>query len=167
MNATLLSLPILDVEASGLHLDSYPIEIAVLAGTSVPSWLIAPARGWTYWSSIAEGMHGISRDTLRAEGIEASIVARELNAAVEMLGGVVYSDAAEWDRDWIETLYQTVRIACGFRVLPIQQLLSPKQEQRFTSARQQLETSGRYRVHRAGPDVRLIFEAYRLAARAR
>jgi len=160
MQATLTFLPIVDVEASGLHLQSYPIEIAVLVPDDVASWLITPEPGWTYWNVVAEAMHGISRSMLHEQGTGALTVARELNALVKTLGGVLYSDAVEWDLDWIRTLYSTVRTSLEFEVLPIQQLLSFKQRLKFAEARQQLETSGRYRTHRAGPDVRLIHEAY-------
>jgi hypothetical protein len=155
------SLPaIIDVEASGLHIDSYPVEIAVLAGGAVSSWLIVPESGWRYWDPVAEEMHGITRKMLRDQGTRATKVARELNAVVRAQGSVVYSDAAPWDRDWIRILYITTGISCEFQVLPLQGLLDDTQHQRFDNHRRELEGSGRYRVHRAGEDVKLILEAY-------
>lgn len=160
-DASSRSLPaIVDVEASGLHIDSYPVEIAVLAAGVVSSWLIVPEPGWRYWDPVAEEMHGITRKMLREQGTRAAKVARELNATVRSLGGVVYSDAAHWDRDWIMTLYIATGISCEFQVLPLQGLLDDTQHQRFDNHRRELEGSGRYRVHRAGEDVKLILEAY-------
>jgi hypothetical protein len=92
--------------------------------------------------------------------VSAAQVARELNDTVLALGGAVYSDASEWDRDWIRTLYLATGIAREFQVLSIQEELDSEQLRRFAARRRHLEGSGSYRIHRAGEDVRLIREAY-------
>lgn len=163
MSLHALPLPIVDVEASGLHFYSYPVEIAVLVDGTVVSWLIAPERDWTYWDPVAEEMHGISRTLLRNQGLTAHRVARELSAVANKVGGVLYSDAAPWDLDWIRTLYAAAGTSLEFEVRSIHQLLSAAQQQVFQAIRRELENSGRYRLHRAGPDVELIAEAYRRA----
>lgn len=96
---------IIDVEASGLHFDSYPIEIAVLKNGETRSWLIKPEPNWKYWCDVAEGLHGISREILFSEGLLAFEVVEQLNAFLSDFDGVLYSDADRWDIDWIDTLY--------------------------------------------------------------
>ena len=57
---------IIDVEASGLQSESYPIEVAWcdIDTCCASSFLIKPARSWTVWDKKAEALHGLSRDLL-------------------------------------------------------------------------------------------------------
>jgi len=161
------SINIVDVEASGLHFDSYPIEIAVLVNGVCKSWLIKPRPGWTYWNEMAESMHGITRSELFAEGKDAGVVAKELLVFLDDTNGVLYSDAAYWDNDWLDTLFFSVREAKTFHVGSVYDLLKKDQISVFDEIKAKLATSGKYRPHRAESDVRMIAEAYRLAALGR
>lgn len=99
---------ILDIEASGLGPDSYPIEIAWCSLDGEQSWsaLINPetAENWDDWDDYAESaIHGISRDQLRREGSDAVAVARELE---KRLGGEeVFSDAVDFDDFWLRRIF--------------------------------------------------------------
>ncbi len=76
-----MSLPVLiEIEASGLHFDSYPIEIAVLLEGHIHSWLIRPEPNWTYWSEDSEKLHGITREHLANNGLPVSEVVELLNS---------------------------------------------------------------------------------------
>ena len=154
---------LIDVEASGLHFDSYPIEVAILTTGQPQSWLIAPQPTWTYWDPNAEALHGISRDLLRAEGLNCSVVPAQLSAAIRRKDRTLYSDAAEWDWDWIRTLYLSVDAVLDFNVLPIQQLMTPRQTALFHSEKRRLAKGKTYRLHRAASDVMLLAAAYRSA----
>lgn len=156
-------IPILDIEASGLHFDSYPIEIAVLIGDDVRSWLIKPQAGWDYWSETAEEMHGISRAMLEKEGMAAEVVAEQLNDLAVEAGGVLYSDAAFWDEDWIKTLFFAVKLPMLFRISSIFDFLSAEEIDIYKKAASELVGSGRYRNHRAEGDVRRIWRAFEIA----
>lgn len=156
-------IPIIDIEASGLHFDSYPIEIAVLVENKVHSWLIKPEPGWDYWSETAEEMHGISRVLLERDGIAAGIVAQQLNDCAERTGGVLYSDAVFWDEDWLRTLFYTVKLPMRFRISSIFDLLSPVETESFHKEKSEVIASGRFRLHRAEGDVRLIWHAFEFA----
>jgi spore cortex formation protein SpoVR/YcgB (stage V sporulation) len=68
-----------DFEASGIALDSYPIEIAIVSAETEYHALIRPVYYWTHWSFDAQDMHGISRETLLADGLEPSLIAAELS----------------------------------------------------------------------------------------
>jgi hypothetical protein len=151
---------LIDVEASGLDWESYPIEIAVLVEGRMHAWLIAPEPDWTYWDETAESLHGISRQELIEGGQKAARVAEELNSVLEDSNGVLYSDAARWDEDWVRTLFDSIGAVPLFHILPISDLLSADQCSAFEQTAERLASSGKYRRHRAEPDVRMIYEAY-------
>ncbi len=151
---------IIDVEASGLHVESYPIEIAILIGGVVHSWLIKPAPQWQYWCPRAEGIHGISRDELTHKGLDLRTVANELNALMNNTSAILYSDADRWDDDWINTLYSQAGVKQAFHILSIYDLFEKEHDPEFQGHIRRLSTSGKYRRHRAGEDVQMIYEAY-------
>ena len=151
---------IIDIEASGLHFDSYPIEIAVLKHGEVRSWLIRPEPQWTYWCQTAQSLHGLSRQQLNDEGLEGAEVVRQLNEFVSDTEGILYSDADRWDADWVATLYFAAQQSCPFHVGSIYDLLPAEQIQPFNQLKTQLAQSGEFRQHRAGQDVLMIARAY-------
>lgn len=152
---------IIDIEASGLHFDSYPIEIAVLLRGECKSWLIRPEPSWQYWCETAESMHGISREELEQRGLPAIEVATQLNAFLSEFDVVLYSDAHRWDGDWIDTLYYAVKVEKPFHVDSIYDLIGNEKVDQFDSYFASLAESGRYRHHRAADDVKMIYESYR------
>jgi hypothetical protein len=156
---------IIDIEASGLHFDSYPIEIAVLKYDRCRSWLIKPEATWTYWCDTAESMHGLSRDTLLAEGLSTNDVANQLTAYLDDFDGELYSDADRWDTDWVDTLYFAVNQPRPFHIASIYDLLSPDEARQFDELKTELAVSGRFRHHRARDDVLMIAEAFKRITR--
>lgn len=97
---------IVDVEASGLHPDSYPIEIAWFDFESGEhdSFLIKPASYWTYWDPIAESIHGIDQAELIMKGL--SVFEASDRLLDRLRGRTVYSDAVPYDSMWIEALLE-------------------------------------------------------------
>ena len=95
----------LDIEASSLLPGGHPIELAwVNQDGEGESYLVRPEPTWTLWSKESERVHGISCQTLAAEGIPAADVARR---AMEILGVqdmLVCSDAPGFDGRWLATL---------------------------------------------------------------
>lgn len=150
---------IIDVEASGLHFDSYPIEVAVRVDGEVKSWLIRPEPSWNYWCKTAESMHGISRAELVSSGLSVLTVARELNEYLSQTNGLVYSDAVQWDADWLKTLFRAAKEPQLFHILSIYELLEPAQQSQFSDIKNQLASSGKYQLHRAAADVELIYQS--------
>ena len=54
-----LSTPVIDIEASGFGLSSYPIEIGlVLANGATYCALVKPHTSWGHWDRGAEKVHG-------------------------------------------------------------------------------------------------------------
>lgn len=151
---------IIDIEASGLHFDSYPIEVAVLAGGECKSWLIKPEPNWQHWCETAESLHGISRALLEDEGLPALDVAQQLNDFLSESGTILYSDAQYWDDDWISTLYFAAKIERFFQIESIYELIGAERKHLFDSHKALLAKSGRFQQHRAADDVQMINEAY-------
>jgi len=156
---------IIDVEASGLHFDSYPIEVAVLINNQTYSWLIKPEASWQYWCKTAESLHGITREVLQKEGESAVFVVNELIQLLEGTGGLLYSDAANWDADWVSTLFYAAKEFMPFHITSIYELLDKGQSQRFDYTKARLVETSEYKQHRAEDDVRMIYQAYIEASR--
>lgn len=152
---------IIDIEASGLHFDSYPIEVAVRLRGECKSWLIKPEPGWKYWCATAESMHGISREELLRDGLPAVEVVKQLNAFLAEPDAILYSDAHRWDGDWIDTLYYAVKVDKPFFVNSIYDVMGNDKADQFDKYFAQLAESGKYQHHRAADDVEMIYEAYR------
>jgi hypothetical protein len=154
----------LDIEASGLHFDSWPVEVAVSGSEGIRSWLIRPEPTWLHWSEQAQALHGITPAFLEEQGMAAKTVARQLNQCLLETDGLVYSDAVHWDEDWLNTLFRAAGETREFHILSIDDLFDEHEQALFQTARQSLRDSGRYRLHRAAPDVALLCEAYRMVA---
>jgi len=68
----------IDFEASGLHRDSYPIEVGwATAEDQVECHLIRPTSDWleTPWTAKAQQIHGIELERLRVVGEPVGSVA--------------------------------------------------------------------------------------------
>lgn len=95
---------VIDVEASGLGSDSYPIQIGwcSLDKRVQGSLLLQPAKTWNSWDDQAEEVHGIDRaDLLNGLPLEA---ATSIIMDVTQ-GRSVYCDAPIFDQFWIDTLF--------------------------------------------------------------
>lgn len=147
-----MKLNFLDIEASGLHDTSYPIEIAVLMHSGeIYEWLLKPMPKWTYWDVKAEkDCHNLTRSFLIKAGLDATEVATKLNRLLD--GEIIYSDAQYWDSFWITKLFTDTDVKCLFEVHAIQDLMSPNRATRFNHVKSQLDNSGSVK-HRAKEDV--------------
>lgn len=108
----------IDFEASCLPRDgrSFPIEVGVsdIHGNSC-AWLIRPVpewRDWT-WSREAEALHGISREQLEEEGVEAS---RVLEALAAVVGPARVISDSHLDDVWLRQLAEAAGAPRPFRV---------------------------------------------------
>lgn len=153
---------IVDVEASGFGRGSYPIEIAVaLPQGVIESRLIKPLPEWTHWTQEAEALHGISRDQLLREGIEAEEVASWLSECLEPIG-LAYSDSWGYDSSWIARLYNNTGMAQRFRLDSLRSILTQQQLERWDSVRAAVQHNDGIRRHRAGDDVRMLQKTFAL-----
>lgn len=78
-------LAFVDFQASSLHRQSHPIEVAwVFEDGRSESWLIRPAPNWIDWDPAAEAVHAISRADLAERGHAYRLVAARM---IDQLGG--------------------------------------------------------------------------------
>lgn len=101
----------IDIEASSLAADSWPIEVGLawIANGTVETWssLIRPDPDWDEdaWSDQSADVHGIARRELDAAPL-SSDVAHELIDRIA--GRIVVSDAPAFDHFWAEQLTETI-----------------------------------------------------------
>ncbi len=149
----------IDFEASGLTRTSYPIEVGITNGQSEYHALIKPYEHWSHWSTDAEQIHHISRATLLAEGTSPGQVAREVNKI--LAGKNVYCDSHHWDSFWCNALFSDSGMSPSFKLLDIQDLVSSCDRilEAFLEHKSKLEHSGRFSLHRALDDAKIIQES--------
>ncbi len=97
----------LDVEASSLDANSYPIEVAWSDDQgNIESYLINPyaIEEWTDWDYHAQQIHGISRKMCRESGMHPERVCNRMSNSIRA-GETIYADGMPYDEHWIDTLY--------------------------------------------------------------
>ncbi len=158
----------LDVEASSLSEQSYPIEVAWSSNKidSEPHcWLINPYTidEWMDWDPGAQAVHGIRREDLMAEGVEPGLVTAHMNAS--LAGATVYCDGGDLDIFWIDRMFKAASMGRQFQIgdarLLFHRLLGPDTaassrdtiiEQMSQKARKAVDG----RRHRASVDVQYL-----------
>lgn len=146
---------IVDVEASGLSIRGYPIEVGVVLedGTRYEA-LIKPQADWTYWDKSAQKIHNIPREQLMYEGKSCFEVCDELNELCA--GRVLYSDCWVLDNSWINQLFYCTGIQKQFRCEPMEYLLSDQSIDFYSSCKKFVESSTEGPKHRALVDAVVI-----------
>ncbi len=106
----------LDIEASGLHPTSYPVEVGWCRQDLTAAWssLIRPAPAWGEddWSPAAESIHRIGRLQAQFAGLPVDEVAAKLNS--DLAGKVVMSDNPEADSTWIWRAFLEAKASPAF-----------------------------------------------------
>ncbi len=153
----------IDLEASGLNMRSWPVEVGWAFAQGEPSaMLVRPHELWRMegWDPEAEALHGLTLEKISREGAPASMVASALNKA--LAGCTVYSDAPEWDAFWLYRLFGAARVRPAFSLLGFGELvppLAPGRAEELLKRAAQLAP----RTHRAAADARHLQTLYRLA----
>jgi len=152
---------ILDLEASGLGRDSWPIEVGLawVEAGEIKIWssLIRPEPDWDVdaWDPIAEDIHGISRDDLTSAPT-AWVVAEQLRQHIA--GRPVFSDAPDHDLKWMRRLLDAQPGPGSIQVLDFDLAVGAVCGERGADwAYERLERSRT--PHRAGPDAARMVEA--------
>ena len=149
----------LDIEASGIHADSYPIEIGV-AFTDGTTWcsLIKPPPSWQHWCGKAAQVHGIPRQDLHAHGRDPVAVAATLNDLLD--GAIVYSDCWVLDNPWLTKLFEQAAMEKRFTLLDMLHLLDEDTFVALSPTKQQIAQELRLKRHRASNDAVILQLAY-------
>ena len=160
----LLDLPVLrpniiDFEASGFGVNSYPIEVGVSLGTGQKYCaLIQPAHDWLYWDKDAEKIHGLCLDVVREQGKPIITVAEELNAFLE--GKTVYSDGWVVDKPWLLRIFYQSGLTPSFFLSSLEYILKEPQMEIWEETKQQVIADLALARHRASTDAFIIQETY-------
>ena len=156
----------IDLEASGLGPNSWPIEVGWgYPGAAPAACLIKPDEAWTLdaWSQEAEALHGITSTELIKAGESAPIVCKQLNAALK--GCLVYSNAPDWDGFWLYRLFSAGKLKQEFDLLDFR-LAFDALGVALTPAMFDEANKIAPHIHRAAADVSHMQAVYRLAQRA-
>jgi hypothetical protein len=145
---------IIDIEASGLADESYPIEIGFcsLDQATTDSFLINPATAvnWDHWDEMSQMLyHQIPYEELN-NGLSVQDAANRLNQALE--NKLVISDGIEWDRFWINKLFTTAGVERCFKLKPLSAITNQPQ-----AIYEYIK--GSFKFHRAAEDAKQIAEA--------
>lgn len=151
---------ILDLEASGLEEDSYPIEAGfIVAGEpadalalSTSTFLINPASvpAWTAWDEIAESHHQILREEL-AVGVSPETAVNILNDRLR--GQIVLVDSLPYDSFWLKRLYDAAETTPTFELRSVESVLLERGGAGAVAAYHQL-VEEQDKSHRALPDAK-------------
>ena len=149
----------LDIEASGIARDSYPIEVGIVMedGQSYCS-LIQPPPHWTHWSKEAEDVHGITQAELAEHGKSPLIVASTLNQWLQ--GTNAYTDCWVLDHPWLIKLYQQASIEPTFQLRDIIYVLCEHSYDKLLERKLEIAKTLKIERHRASNDARILQLAY-------
>ena len=156
----------IDLEASGLGAESWPIEVGWCFPDSAPrAQLIRPEPGWKddAWDPKAQALHGVAREELMRAGAAPKEVCAALNDALR--GAKVYSDAPDWDGFWLYRLYQAAKMRQTFELWDFRDLFAHLPPQVVREAAQKAAVAAPHR-HRASDDVLHMQALYALTRKA-
>ena len=146
---------VLDIEASGFGVGSYPIEVGfVLPDGQGYCTLIQPEPTWLHWDQQAQQVHGISQQMLATHGRSVQEVARQLNDRLH--GRTLYTDAWLHDYTWLATLYEAADLAPSFRLDDLRSVLTETEAAQWHVVKKQVATELKLQRHRASSDAKVL-----------
>ena len=165
----------LDVEASSLNVNSYPIEIAWSdALGNIECHLINPLciGAWVDWDYNAQNLHGISRETCIEHGVSPKELCELMSRSITP-GEQIFADGGGFDEYWVDELF-SAGSELGYAQFQVihsdtvtAELLTrfePDNAKRLNLF-ESLKLKARKRVdgrHRAAVDVQYLIELYKL-----
>jgi hypothetical protein len=160
-----------DIEASSLRDDSYPLEIAWNEPDGeIRRYLIRPHATWNDWCPKAELIHGISRERVERNGWDHHLVAEETTRS--LVGRPAYSTAPDFDNAWLQRLFAATGRPCPLRLEHSDELLLSlirRPDEMIYQAMlriDELKHRSRRRIHgehTAGGDVGWLIQLYHAA----
>ncbi len=153
----------IDIEASGLHKNCYPIEVALALPITAleKAWLIAPTPEWRdngIWEEQAEALHGITRADLFRNGVLPEVVVGELIVCIGEKQLV--SDCPSADGGWLQQLFAAADVHREWRIHDLDEVArritwgrGVHHEAALSAARTYAQTVCP-KMHRALPDAR-------------
>jgi hypothetical protein len=152
----MISVPIIiDFEASGFGIGSYPIEVG-FSGRHGEGWcsLIRPEEDWTHWDPEAANIHRIPREILIERGNTARFVAEQLNFFLK--GRTVYTDGWGQDYVWMARLYDAAELSPNFKLADLFEIIEEVQLADWDATKEQVLKELCVARHRASSDARVL-----------
>lgn len=152
---------ILDIEASGFGVESYPIEVGVVRSDGERYCkLIRPFDNWQFWQPSAQKIHGICRQDLIEYGVHGTQICVELNA---FLGtNTAYCDGWVVDSPWLRTLFERSMVKMQFTLSSLEMILKESQMERWHTVKEGVVDSLNLARHRASNDALIIQKTFEL-----
>lgn len=146
---------ILDIEASGFGLGSYPIEVGFVQPDG-QTWcsLVKPQTDWQHWDPNAAAVHHITREQLLQHGRSCKEVVDVLNERLH--GMTVYSDAWAHDYTWLNRLYEAANRSPSFKLDNLRALLTDAEAACWHDVKRSVVLSLGLARHRASSDARIL-----------
>lgn len=155
----------LDIEASGLQSQSFPLQIAWCDSRGQSRcYLLQPSDSWDLesWDENAETLHGISLIHAQQNGIACEDVAKELNAHLQSM--TVVSDGEAFDSNWLSMTFAAAGIEPLFKIQDAYRWLGKRVRAEKLVAQTALDAIKAHekckgRNHNALDDARLLMRA--------
>ncbi|HSH87736.1 MAG: hypothetical protein ACAH08_01435 [Methylophilus sp.] len=146
---------ILDIEASGFGVGSYPIEIGY-ADASGATWSaqVQPQADWLHWDHQAEKLHQQSRQELVQHGQTPHAIATYLN--LTFTGQTLYTDGWYQDFVWLHSLYEAAGMNPSFKLEDLSVLLTTEQQSVWHDTKQSIRDTFALPEHRAAMDAKVL-----------
>lgn len=158
----------IDIEASSLGDDSWPVEIAwSTTDGSIRRFLVRPEPDWQDWSPRSQAVHGISRERAERNGWAAIYVCEQLTH--DLAGTVPHSTAPDFDNAWLKRLFEPSGQPPPVRIEHLDELLLPVVKQADEMAWQAMVRIERIKsevrermhsIHTAGGDVGYLIQVW-------
>lgn len=156
---------IIDIEASGFGVLSYPIEVGVVRQDGARFCrLIKPFDDWYFWDNSAQKVHGISQAILNRNGYDGIKVCHELNHFLE--NSVVYTDGWVVDSPWLIKLFERAKVNMSFKVSSLEMILKEQQMNTWHTTKDQVVNTLNLERHRASNDALIVQRTFELTARS-
>lgn len=153
----------IDIEASSLDADSWPIEVGLAwregGRTRAAARLIRPEPDWpmSVWSTESAAVHGVTLADLRAADSAPTVAGWTMEMITDRR---VVSDAPSYDNFWLDRLLQAMP----------SDVMAPRLNDFDVLIARELDHAGMMRAHthldrvpaphRAGPDACRLLEAW-------
>lgn len=150
---------ILDIEASGFGLGSYPIEVGFVQPNG-QTWcsLVKPQTDWQHWDPNAATVHNITREQLQQNGRSPTEIVDVLNERLR--GMTVYTDAWAHDYTWLNRLYEAADRSPTFKLESLRALLSDSEAAAWHEVKRGVAIRSGLERHRASADARILQQTW-------
>lgn len=150
---------ILDIEASGFGLGSYPIEVGFVQPNG-QTWcsLVKPQTDWQHWDPNAATVHNITREQLQQNGRSPTEIVDVLNERLR--GMTVYTDAWAHDYTWLNRLYEAADRSPTFKLESLRALLSDSEAAAWHEVKRGVAIQSGLERHRASADARILQQTW-------